>query len=741
MGNWTKQAKLALSKGDYTQAGDFYKLDGDYRAAIKAYTNGNNFNEAAKIFESLGKSDKAEKLLMKYGTPMERAEFHLRNSNHDKAIEAYISSGMHFEAAELLEKLNHHARAAALFETLGFLEKAGTLYGICKNYDKAISVFTRLIESMSPNDTQDKSKIQKFRLWIANFHIAAKRFLQAGEIFEEAQQMEKAAKCYAKGGDPVRAAAMLLSINMLDLANTVLQGVNSLESRVMQGKIAHQRGDFEQAVDLLKDTAEYELLSEALEQMGRFNEAAYLQEKLGNLQGAALLYSKANDHRRAAILFEQNGLYKEAAGSYEAQEKWGHAAKLYHLGKNRFKAGYCLFKIDKLPESLSQLQMIGEDDPNYNDARAIMAEIFFRQGVFSVARQLFDELLGEAQMSDDNMNHFYYMARCCEEEGQFEEAKRIYERIVARRFNFSDAQKRLLELQGTRPSAGNGNTMTTATQARRVVHPADLTIGDVIADRFKVIETIGKGGMGAIFKVKDMELNRNIAIKMLTHKRGDFEELKVELLIARDLTHRYIIKVFDVGSWNGMGYFAMEAVDGEPLKNYIHNKTNTDLLFNVRLLIKICEGLKHAHDHNVVHRDIKPQNIMIDRNGDPKILDFGIARKTTHNEENKSISGSPKYMAPEQIQNLKSDLRTDVYAIGIIMFYMFTGREPFLAKTPQAVMRMHLDTPLPDPMTYNAELPYWLSEIIQKCCRKDPGMRFNNMADLIDELKLNLLDF
>lgn len=739
MGKWTKQAKLALSKGDYTQAGDFYKLDGDYRAAIKAYTNGKNFTEAAKLYESLGKVDKAEKLLMKQGTSKDRADFYLRTNNHDKAIEMFLSAGMHYEAAELLEKLNHLGRAAALYESLNFLEKAGVLYGKHKNFDKAIEVFTRLINTMDSSGAPAKTKIQKYRLWIANFHIAAKRFLEAGKIFEEAVQLEKAAKCYVKGGDPVRGAAMLININMLDLAERVLEGSNSLEARVMQGKVAGLRGDYERAVTLLTDTTEYELLGEALKQLGRFQEAAYIQEKLGNLQGAAAMYAKAKDHRRAAILFEQNGHYKEAAENYEAQEKWGHAAKLYHLAKDRFKAGFCLFKIDRLSDALSQLQMISEDDERYNEARRIMAEIFYRQGVFSVARQLFDELLTETMMSDSNMDAFYYMARCCEEEGIYDEAKRIYERIVARRYNYADTATRLRRLQKTNNPAGGGDLTVTA-KPRRVVHPGDLTIGDIIADRFKVLETIGKGGMGAIFKVKDMELGRSIALKMLTHKRGDFEELKVELLIARDLTHPYIIKVFDVGSWNGMGYFTMEAVNGQPLKGYIQNNQD-ELEKKVRLLIKTCQGLKHAHDQNVVHRDIKPQNIMIDANFNPKILDFGIARKTTTDNTSKSISGSPKYMAPEQIKNLSTDVRTDIYAIGIIMFYMFTGKEPFLAKTPQAVMRMHLDSPLPDPMQYNPQMPYWLSEIIRKCCRKEPNMRFADMAELIDELKLNLMDF
>ncbi len=737
MGKWAKQAKLSLSQGDFIQAGDFFKLDGDIRGAIQAYTDGKHFTEAAKLYESLGKNDKAEKLLLKHASPKDKAEFYLRNEQPEKAVEVYLASGQNFEAAELLEKLNHLARAAALFESLGFLEKAGVLYGKCKFFDRAIDVLSRQIDKLDANEgALTKSKILKYQLWIANFHIGAKRFIKAGEFFEAAQQLEKAGKCYLKGGDLMRGASMLIHINMLDEALSILSRVNSLESRILQGRIAFQRSEWERAADFLTDTPEHALLSEAYEQLGRFQEAATLMEKAGNPQAAAQLFEKANDHRRAAILFEQNGLFAEAARNYEAQEKWANAAKLYHLARNRYKAGFCLFKIQRHEDALAQLQMVPEDDPNFSQTRHMMAEIFFHQGVYSVARQLYEDLLGQSMVAEENMSGFYYFARCCEEEGQLDEAKRIYERIFARRANFGDVTARLRKLQSVRAAS----EPTAATAIRNIAVPSELAIGDLIDNRFKVIDTIGKGGMGAIFKVKDTELNRNIALKMLTHKRGDFEELKVELLIARDLTHPYIIKVFDVGSWNGMGYFTMEAVEGEPLKNYIHN-TQDDLATKVRLIIKICEGLKHAHEQNVVHRDIKPQNIMIDRNLNPKILDFGIARKTTHDTQGKPISGSPKYMAPEQIQNTKTDVRTDVYAMGIIMFYMFTLKEPFLAKTPQLVMKMHLEDPLPEPMAVNPEMPYWLSEIIQKCCRKEPMMRFSNMGELIDELKLNLLDF
>ena len=733
MGNWAKQARIAWGQKNYTQAGDFYKLEGDYKAAIRAYLKGKDYVEAARIFENLGNIKKAEKILKKYGAPKDLAEFHIRNDDPEVAVTIFLEHGLDFEAAELFEKMNQPAQAAVLYERLNFFEKAGVLYGKTKNFDKAILMFTKVIHGLELLGAGNISgQILKYQNWIANLHVAAKRFNQAGEIFEKIQQKEMAAKCYGKGGHPVKAAKLMLEMSKPEEAKKILKGVQSLESRTILGKIALEQGDHRTAVRYLKETNQFGPLAEAFEHLGQYREAAFFLEKSGDLPKSAAMYARARDFQKAALLFEQNGMYEEAGQSYEKQKKYGHAAKLYHLAKNRFKAGMCLYKLNRLEDALKQLQLVQPDHDEYQQAQMIKAEIFFTQGVFSVARKLLEELTSQITLDDNSLNIFYLLARSLEEEGDLVVARNYYDRIMARKFDYADVAKRLKKIQPTRQQP--------RTIPKVNVSPFDLTVDDMIAERFKVVKVIGKGGMGSIFKVRDLSLDRDIALKMLLHDRGNFEDLKGELLIARDLTHAYIIKVFDVGQWLGVGYFTMEYVEGNPLKTYI--RENIDPLhLKIELLIKICQGLKAAHDQDIVHRDIKPQNILIDRDGNPKILDFGIARKVAQGHRSETISGSPKYMAPEQIRNITTDLRTDIYALGIIMFYMFTGREPFLAKTPQEVMHMHLEKPLPDPFQRNEKLPFWLCDIIKKCCKKNPDMRYSDMAELIEEFQMNLMEF
>lgn len=741
MGSWSKQARMAMSQRDYTQAGDFYKLDGNYKAAVKAYLKAKAFGQAAKMYEDMGQISKAQKLLEKDGSAKELADFHRRHQNTDAAIATYEANNMYFEAAELNEQVGNLARAAQLYEKQNFLEKAGVLYGKTKNFDLAIKTFERLIASMSGEDTPAiRGRITRYRDWIANLHVGAKRFNKAGEIFKELNQYEKAAKAFLKAGNPIGAAQIYYEDNRLEEAKRVLVGVQSLESRTLLGRIALDLGNLQEAATLLKGTEEHDILARVNEQLGKFREAGMHREKLGDLRAAAQLYGRGGDFQRAALILEQEGQYQEAAEYFERLKKFGYAAKLYYMARNRLKAGECLYLIKRNEDALKQLQLIDDAAPEYPEAQRVMARIFFDQGDVAPARDLLEQIVTKATLDDHNIIFFYMLARCYEEEHNFAAAKKYYERIVTRRVDYNDANSRLKRLTAQLGSQPVDHTTTQHTATSSLLkRNTEFMQGDIIANRFRIIQTIGKGGMGYIYKVRDLSLDRDIALKMLLHDRGNFEELKTELITARDLTHHYIIKVFDIGEWMNVGYFTMENVEGSPLKKWVIENLSMPVEEKVRLVIQICQGLKHAHDQGVVHRDIKPQNIIITLAGQPKILDFGIARRVNQKKD-KSISGSPKYMAPEQIHNTGIDKRTDIYAMGIIMFYMFTGKEPFVARTAHEIMMMQLEKQLPNPHEIDPTLPNWLVEIIKRCCHKNKDMRFGSMEELIEELELNLLD-
>ncbi|MCB1050876.1 MAG: protein kinase, partial [Acidobacteria bacterium] len=572
--------------------------------------------------------------------------------------------------------------------------------------------------------------------WIANFYIALGHFEKAGELFDQLMQREKAARCFLKAGQEIRAAQILIKLGKVQEAETILGQSGLPEARVLLGQILLEKGDYRKAVQFLEGSQEFALLAEAYEKLGQLANAAQYFERVNQFKKAAQLYSESGDFKRAALLYEEKGYFNEAGECYEQINEFAFAAKLFKLAKNNYRAGVCLFHIAKLEEALELLQSIDEHQDEGPKAKYLMARIFFKQGYFSVACKLLDELVTSGNnFAEDNLEALYLLARSYEELGELTEAKVYFERVCSRKATYLDVRQRL-EMVTRKLGKSKPTSMTDPT----ILMPNQLQVGEIIAERFRIISEIGKGGMGYIFRVRDMSLDRDVALKMLIHNRGSFEELKMELINARDLTHPYIIKVFDIGEWKNVCYFTMELVQGVSLKSFIETEPLDPVEPKIEILIKICEALQAAHDREIIHRDIKPQNILIDAKKDPKLLDFGIARRKNQVTPAQGISGSPKYMAPEQIQNTGADPRTDIYAMGIIMFYMFTKKEPFVGKDANEILLMQINRPLPDPAEFNPRIPYWLSEIIKRCCSKNKDLRFSSMNELIEELKLNLLD-
>jgi tetratricopeptide (TPR) repeat protein len=737
MSNWAKQAKLAWSQGDYLRAGDFYKMDGNYRLAIKAYERAGQPVRAARIYEDLGKGKKAEKILMKSGTPHDIAQFLMRQSRTTEAIETYLKHRLEYEAAELLEQTDQLEHAADLYRKLNFFEKAGVLYGKSKQMDKAIGALQLAIGQLKDIGTPaSKAKIARYQDWIANFHVALGQFEQAGTLFDELMQREKAARCYLKVGQEVRAAEILLKLGRTEEAESILRQKGSAQGRALLGHLLADRGDFRGAAQQLEGTEEFALLADCYEHLGEFAKASANYERVGNFKRAAALYAESGDFRKAAILNEEKGYYDEAGQCYERIHEFVFAARLYKMARNFYRAGLCLFHSGKLEEALEVLQSADEHGNDGPQIKYLTARIFFQQGYYSVASKLLDELVtSDMPFVEDSLEPLYLLARCYEELGEFNEARLYFERVCSRKATYQDVRARLEIL-----SRKLGKSRASQTQEATTLMPNQLTPGEIIAERFRIITEIGKGGMGYIFKVRDMALDRDVALKMLIHNRGSFEELKMELINSRDLTHPYIIKVFDIGEWKNVCYFTMELVKGTSLKAWIESEPLDLIEPKIHILIKICEALQAAHEREIIHRDIKPQNILIDEGRNPKLLDFGIARRKNQVSQNQGISGSPKYMAPEQIQNTGADPRTDIYALGIIMFYMFTKKEPFVGKDANEILLMQINRPLPDPAEINPQIPFWLSEIIRKCCAKNKDLRFSSMNELIEELRLNLLD-
>lgn len=270
-----------------------------------------------------------------------------------------------------------------------------------------------------------------------------------------------------------------------------------------------------------------------------------------------------------------------------------------------------------------------------------------------------------------------------------------------------------------------------------------LTEGMIIADRYEIVSKIGTGGMSDVYKAKDHTLGRFVAIKVL---KPEFSEdvnfvtkFRTEAQSAAGLEHPNIVNIYDVGSENGMHYIVMEYVEGITLKTYIEKKGQLSFKEAVSIAIQVGRGIEAAHHKNIIHRDIKPQNIIISTEGKVKVTDFGIARAATSNTISADVMGSVHYASPEQARNGFVDGKSDIYSLGIVMYEMVTGRVPFDGDTTVAVAIQHLQEEIVAPSAYAPNLPISMEKIILKCTQKNPDRRYESMTALLADLRKALI--
>lgn len=271
-----------------------------------------------------------------------------------------------------------------------------------------------------------------------------------------------------------------------------------------------------------------------------------------------------------------------------------------------------------------------------------------------------------------------------------------------------------------------------------------LKEGMIVGERYEIISRIGSGGMADVYKAKDGKLNRLVAVKVMkaefSEDKNFIAKFRKEAQAAAGLAHPNVVNVYDVGEDNGIYYIVMELVQGITLKDYITRKGKLTVREATSIAIQVSLGLEAAHRSNIVHRDVKPQNIIISTDGKVKLSDFGIARAASSNTISSNVMGSVHYSSPEQVRGGYSDAKSDIYSLGITMYEMVTGRVPFDGDTTVAIAIKHLQEEMVSPRKYVPDLPYSLEQIILKCTQKSVDRRYASMTELVEDLKHSLLD-
>ncbi|MDO4622083.1 MAG: Stk1 family PASTA domain-containing Ser/Thr kinase [Eubacteriales bacterium] len=271
-----------------------------------------------------------------------------------------------------------------------------------------------------------------------------------------------------------------------------------------------------------------------------------------------------------------------------------------------------------------------------------------------------------------------------------------------------------------------------------------LKDGVILGERYEIMGRVGTGGMADVYKAQDRKLSRLVAVKVM---KAEFREdtsfvakFQKEAQAAAKLSHPNVVNVYDVGEDRGLYYIVMELIEGITLKNYIAKKGKLSVKEATSIAIQVSLGLEAAHNRGIIHRDVKPQNIIISTDGKVKLSDFGIAKAINSNTITANVMGSVHYSSPEQVRGGFSDAKSDIYSLGITMYEMVTGRVPFDGDTTVAIAIKHLQEEIVPPSIYTPDLPYSLEQIILRCTQKNPERRYLNVGELIDDLKRSLID-
>src|SRR6202165_2174981 len=265
-------------------------------------------------------------------------------------------------------------------------------------------------------------------------------------------------------------------------------------------------------------------------------------------------------------------------------------------------------------------------------------------------------------------------------------------------------------------------------------------VGIVLAERYEILELLGQGGMGAVYKARDTELERVVALKLIRADLASNPEIlrrfKQELILAREVTHRNVIRIFDLGQAKGFKFITMECVEGRDLRAVLRERGKLTPDDVVQIIAQVCRALESAHAAGVVHRDLKPQNIMLDAKDRVYVMDFGIAHslETPGMTQTGALMGTPEYMSPEQAKGLKVDARSDLFALGIIFYEMLTGISPYKADTSLATLLQRTQERPPPPAEVDATIPKAISDVVMKCLEIDRDQRYSTAREILEDL-------
>ncbi len=722
-----RKAKKYLKENDYYNAGKILEEAGEYEEALKLYEQAELYQAAGELLERINRHREAIEFYIKQGNYQRAADIYI-NEFHDveKAAGVLKESGRYHEAAELYIKNKRWLEAAQLMEKIGFHFKAAQLYEKAGKIDKAAECYEKwFLEnrdlSLGQMNESEKIALKKaityyrqlgeyekaFNLARSEnlFSVAAElaerlgRWEEAARLHEQAHNYERAARIYEKIGNNHRAYLMKAE-------HYLFKG-----DQVEAAHWYEKAGDFEKAAELFEWNNEFEKAARCYERARRFGPAGECLLRVGKKRAAAICFEKAGDYQKAAYLYKELKEYNKALQLYEKAGLWYEAGRIASLMGLEDKAIELLQKVEP------------EDEEAYRKASSILGSLFLDRKEYDLAEERLKAALAGAPPSKSNIDIYYKLAQIAEAKGDHKKAFELYKTITSIDLHFQDAKERMAALSKTVEQLRKLEFMTNDPD-----------------QRYAILEKVGEGGMGIVYKAEDRLLKRIVALKILnpelTRNRRAVERFLQEARSAAQLSHPNIVIVYDVGNMGRHYFITMEYIEGITLLRYLKEHKRLGIRQILYVASKLFSALDYAHQRGIIHRDIKPQNLMLSKDRKLKVMDFGLAiilSERRDGETTGGIIGTPYYMSPEQCLGDRVDWRTDIYSAGATLYHLLVGLPPFRGDN---VIKQHIHAKPVPPSKLRRDVPPELDAFIMKCLEKKRENRFQSAREALNYITM-----
>lgn len=648
--------------------------------------------------------DQLGQLFADANSPADSARYYMKAKMFKEAAVQYAATGNSTKAAKLMLKGGdfetgglfymqraNYKKAAAAFVKGGHTALAADAYAKAKNAKEAIPLFVEYFASPRGNETL-LLKTAESCYELLNDEAAmsgvdpkslAALCTNTANVFEHAEKLEIAAELYQRSGEHSRAGEVYLKAGKLE------QAAASMKAAGRDKDAARIGGRF------------YELNK-------RWKEAAMAYAGAGEYTKTAECFAKAQEPVRA-------GEY------YEKASEFARSGLAYATGKRFEKA-------------IEVLQKVPESDKDFDVSRGILGQSFYESHDYEHCAATLDNHLMGKRIEKANVDYFYMLSLAWEQLGKLEKSKDLLYKIGSVDATYRDVDQRISQI--------DSRISSVESQSPAHVHAGTSSEGmnlvaNTLKDRYDIESELGRGGMGVVYLAQDKQLDRKVALKFLGALVDNSEEFRQRFIrearTAAKISHPNIVAIYDISASEGKAYIAMEYVEGTSLYKFVEKKGKLKPAEAVNIMAQSCAALDAIHAAGIVHRDIKPDNIIIAKDGRVKLMDFGLAKAENNRITAANVvMGTPSYMSPEQAKGQEADGRADIYAMGLVFYEMLTGEVVFLDGD---VMRRQIEE-IPTPLgELVPDLPDGIEEIAHRCVAKNAADRFGTAADVVRALK------